>query len=1015
MTTTKIKPNDFLNEVYEKLDYVNGIGYLRILDLKHPKELSQTSWFDLAKHINAEAIFFVNDFPTVLFFKCDYDIHADTLKIERYIHQLFLKVWNTSSIPLFFVALPGEIRVYSAYQKPLREKEWCEQDRFLKRVKTITRISDLLEFSKDEVESGNLFKKRQSDFDRYNRVDYCLLNNLRLLRKELEGGNKNKREFAHALIGRSIFIKYLEDRKILSKDYFIKKDISIENEYKCYTDVLISKKSTYNLFKKLNEDFNGDLFPLKDDEEIVFNNEDFRILREFLLGKSLGNQLDLFFWAYEFDIIPIELISNIYEEFYHEHTNGEYKGTHYTPTTLVDFILTDSLTIERLNKYPKVLDPACGSGIFLVETFKRMVYHECKKLNIKRLPREKLIKILIEQIKGIDINRSAIQVAAFSLYLAYLDFLEPSDILKNKQLPKLVYNPKQIDCGHTLYATNAFFFTLEEKEEIENSLEIIVDSILPLDEFKFDLIIGNPPWGSIKPNDDQKPIEWCNLFKYPVGDKEFSQCFLWRVRRLIKKDGEICLLISSGILFKHQAKSINFRKRLLKENFIRAIYNFDHIRHVFFSKQRKEAISPFIAIFFKPTTNNENEKILQNKISYISIKQCSFIENLQAVIINKTDFRKAKQGDFLAKDWLWKTLCWGSHNDEELIEELKNCYPSLSKFSYSHGRGYQDGVGKKNRYTDELGIKLELKTNKFDNYMNSQNVLEPIIKRKIHSIGQPSIYIGPRLLIKRGVSRSGEKNGEIKVILVKNPFAFKNSIIGIRLDNLNPSERKILLGILLSSLAKYYHFLTCSTWGRWHDDIHVEEHLKLPINFPKDEKIKNRIISMVDKIIEHTNKDPLFFNTKGDQKYLKEQLDNAIFELYELSEAQQDLIRDLCSITLDFYYSGTNSKVTQPPNITVLEEYCSAFLELWKKRLEKKGKELETRIFFPKNSLLCGISFELMDLGTSEYIMPITDNSEWKTQFEVLSRNLPLQYSKGIYIDRIVKEIIMSRLFLLLD
>ena len=1033
MATIQTNSDNFLQKVYKELEFETGIGYYQLIDsASQPDDLAKVSWFEQAQKLGAKTIFFAGDYPTVLFFNLEDDFGSDTEAIEEEIRQLHLKVWNTSRVPLFFVALPYELRVYSAYQKPIQDtKEWYSEERWLKQVKDVTQVAEALqEFSRSEIESGRLFQQKHKDFDRENRVDQLLLKNLRSLRKILEGSNGEKREYVHALIGLSIFIRYLEDRKVLVEDYFA--DINRDKKYRRYTDVLSSKEDTDSLFQKLGDDFNGDLFPLNSEE---IQGDDLLLLRDFLLGKSMDEQLDLFFWAYRFDIIPIELISNIYEEFYHEHGGGEDEGTHYTPTPLVDFVLSECLTTERLNANARVLDPACGSGIFLVEAFKRMVHHECHRQGVVRLSREELTKLLTEHIVGIDVNKSAMQVAAFSLYLAFLDFLEPPDIREHKQLPALVYEPGQSDSGKNLFHADAFYLTPTEQAELQEKLEqkkrykgradderMSNQPVLPFPPFEkggqgglqFDVIIGNPPWGEAK-SANQLASQWCKAFGYPVGDKELSQCFMWRVQSLLKPGGEIGLLVSTGVLFKHQENSKKFRQRWLKENRIRAVYNFAHVRHVFFRKQKKEAIAPFAAIFFAPARAEEIEETLRNRISYVSIKQSAFVEKLQSVIIDKTDLRKARQSEFLANDWLWKTYMWGDLRDVELIGELNSCYPPLDNFiPLSLGRGYGYEVRKSGkRSTYELGVNRELPTNSFYVQTPLADLTVPIKHRRIARLGETKIYENHRLLIKRGISKSGEKFGEIQARLATEPFAFKNSIIGFRLDKLRESQRMILLGIVLSSLAKYYHFLTCSEWALWHDEIYLTEHLKLPVHFPENSNLQRKIIDAVETIITKSDTLTLFDPDTPGWRAMQDKLDEAIFELYELSESQRDLVRDLCQVTLEFFYEGADSQGTEPPSIEWLEEYRDAFLEIWDERLALKGKELETRIYAPHRGLLVGMSFELKDLGMAATHNPITDNTEWQYWFKRLSQSLLKEYSTQIYIDRVVKVLGGSSMFII--
>lgn len=1019
--------HDFIKKVYKELEFEDGTGCYQLADSTLQPDLAQTSWLKQARELNAQAIFFVHDYPTVLFFQLDDDLAADTDAIEDKIRELHLKIWNTSRVPLFFLALPGELRVYSAYQTPVRSpEEWRAEKRWLESVKTTTQVAEavvaLREFSRPAIESGHLFRKMNKVFDRENRVDQWLLKNLRALRKELEALQGAKREFIHALIGRSIFIRYLEDREILVEDYFADQTINNEGKYHCYTDILMSKKDAYNLFHKLRKDFNGDLFPLSGEEEREIKAAHLNKLRDFLLGQRMGDQPDLFFWAYQFDIIPIELISNIYEEFYHEHNGGEDKGTHYTPTSLVDFVLSQCLTPERLDAGARVLDPACGSGIFLVEAFKRIVLYECRRQGVSQLSKGELTKLLTERIVGFDVNKSAVQVAAFSLYLAFLEFQKPPDIRKHKQLPKLVYDPSQSESGKSLFHVNAFYLTPAEQAELKKRLEQKeryagrVDDermsklpILPLKNFQFEVIVGNPPWGGEASSDNQLATEWCKAFRYPVGYKELSQCFIWRARHLLKPEGEIGLLVSTGIFFKHEDNSKTFRQQWLKQNRIRAVYNFAHVRHVFFRKQKSEAIAPFAAVFFAP----DREEALRNKIFYISIKRSAFVEQLQAVVIDKTDMHKTRQSDFLANDWVWKALMWGGLSDIELIEELKSYYRPLLNIVGEYGRGYEARKQFISKSTDELGVSLELPTDSFGNKSKLSSLLQPTRHRKIGRLGNLSIYHGHRLLIKRGVSRSPQKYGDIQARLGDESFTFKHSIYGFRVDALSERERKMLLAIMLSSLTQYYHFLTCSMWGLWHDEIHLDEHLQIPILFPDSENLQNRIIAAVEAITTQSNVASLFDPQSPGRRKLQDALDDAIFDLYDLSETQRDLVRDLCQVTLEFFYDGIDSQAAKPPEIDWLKNYLDAFLEVWHERLALKGKELETQIYAPHRGFWVGMSFELKDLKTAVAHHPITDDTEWQRWFKRLSKSLRKEYSAGIYIDSIVKELSNSSMFII--
>lgn len=201
-----IDSKEFLKATYQQLEFETGVGYFKLLNSDEDiASMEKISWIRQAREIGAESIYFVNDYPAVVFFNLEIKPSVDTYQIEEQIRELHVKVWNTSLIPLFFVALPGELRIYSAYQKPIENlNAWRAEDRWLNRINEITEITKLWEYSRSQIESGNLFAEKPNDFNRANRVDKWLLQNLRLLRKKLEETDRSKRTYVHALIGRSI-------------------------------------------------------------------------------------------------------------------------------------------------------------------------------------------------------------------------------------------------------------------------------------------------------------------------------------------------------------------------------------------------------------------------------------------------------------------------------------------------------------------------------------------------------------------------------------------------------------------------------------------------------------------------------------------------------------------------------------------------------------------------------------------------------------------------------------------
>ena len=141
--------------------------------------------------------------------------------------------------------------------------------------------------------------------------------------------------------------------------------------------LLSDKTATYKLFRYLHEDkFNGDIFTIDETKESIVCEDHLKLLQDLFRGKYLESGQMMLWPLYSFDVIPIELISNIYQQFFHyrkEKKEREKKGTYYTPYHLVAFLMDEVLPWSGKAVDKKILDPSCGSGVFLVEAYRRLI------------------------------------------------------------------------------------------------------------------------------------------------------------------------------------------------------------------------------------------------------------------------------------------------------------------------------------------------------------------------------------------------------------------------------------------------------------------------------------------------------------------------------------------------------------------------------------------------------------------------------------------------------------------
>jgi hypothetical protein len=999
-----------LDILYDQLDFKSG-GLYTATDkpLSGPNGidwLEKGEWLSAAKRVGAEKIFFVENNPVAVFAECE-------TALEEKINA-FNKAWCLARPRLLFLASPGEITVYDLAQKPIdikNQRSWNNLSA-LETLHDLTKVArELQNFHRDNVESGRLFADKRFGHLK-NRADKALIRDLKTVRRELidAGLCGNLIRFAHALIGRSIFIRYLEDRDILTIDYFHKiaeqssrwadilhKPISrvgfdFSEHETFYSRVLSDKAFTYALFKKLSQDFNGDMFPDVGEEEQVVGQEHLRKIQDLLYG-DVGIQKKLFFYSYRFDIIPLDLISSIYEEFYHGSASDDEKkrkvrqdGAYYTPPVLAEFVLSRVLTPDVLKKTPRIMDPACGSGIFLVEAFRRIVRYEWHKKK-QPLTFDELKDILKEQIAGIEANDEAARITAFSLYLSMLHYLDPpaidQQIKMGNRLPNLIATTNRSTINlHCILSENAF--------DVE-----LIESI-PVWKERFgrgcaDVVVGNPPWGAPGKKADAKTkdrykilLDWCKSNNKPIGDKESTQAFLWRSLDFLRINGKAGMLVSAGVLFKHSTTTQQFRRHWLDSVRLEEVFNFSHVRKYFF----KGGVSPFLSVFFSKREQKDKP------VYYWSPKQTITINKTQAIALSRYDLHVLLQEDLMGIS-IWKELWFGRPADRKFLNFLRR-YRQLIQYSVRKESGQGFKVASKDKDANALQSFRNLVIGKFSRY-DFLSFSDP--PEKVHRFGIIGTYEGKRLLVKRGIDEKTGDKGRIVARYETEPFCFTNDINGIKLKSPEEWKYKTILGILWSSVARYFFFMISSNWGLWHHEIHFDDELlQLPVILDKSNPATERVIAIVDKLrnyhpkkrdILHPHK-PFEEEIEAQRREWEGELDEAVFKLYELNDEQKDLIRDFCEVTLPFFYRPFDSlgamKAIKKSDLSWIENYIHNFCLRWNAYLGS-DEEMRGEVRVGAHDNMLAVEFYVAD-KRDLYDLKVKDNS-WDPILNQIGKVLP--------------------------
>lgn len=966
-----------------------------------PEELEIT-WREAKDKLQIDAIYFIANAPIIYFKRFEaFD--------ERIIADFHRKVWNQSQIPLIFAILPNDIRVYNGYETPKNSQVTTviEPTRLDQELTNSINIWERLAiFSRLAIDSGSFWRDYGNYFRRETRADQMLIANLRYVRRQLIAEAHLNPEHAHSLIGRSIFAFYLQDRGVLSEGdegFFAK---TFGKSYLRYTDLLVSHEDTYRFFDFLREHFNGDMFPVTEEEKVAVTSEHLeRLQRLFTVDVIRGGQM-LFFWAYNFEFIPIELISAIYEEFLYQEESGK-DGAYYTPPMLVDFMLDQILPWHSLNYKLRVLDPACGSGIFLVEAYRRLIERWRQSHEYQKPSFPELSDILTTSVFGVDIKRQALRVAAFSLYLALLDYLEPKTIWMDVIFPPLI--------GSNLIQSDF----LDEGIQVHIALR------------SFDIVIGNPPWESQLTSYAQ---EFLTQYKYIVGDKQIAQAFLRRAPQFCKLQGQIALLCSSkSLLYNKSGPNLAFRKAFFSDFTVEKVFDFSAMRHFLFEK----GDAPATAIFY-----THEKPSLQSTVFYGAPKLTHLTRRLAAIIIEandlkqiptwqilasldnpgKRDLRLVTQKTLFSEDDessegifkhyinIWKSALWGTHHDYTLLQEL-NAYPTLEEVEDylgwfgPHGGFNRTGPGE-SKYFPWLDKALFLQAEDFTQYGINKDLLQTLPQGALYYRGaDPRLFKAPFVMFKRGQvqRRPGAAFSDVD-------FTYTTSISGIAGPVRDSNLLKALTALLNSDFAQYFWFLTSSSWGVEREEVTVGELKTLPFPFLKAPSFMvNHIAHLVDQLAEITRDCSKYrlespFDSSGfidelDQKakLLERELNHNVCECFQLSDQEILMVNETVESTISFFNSPEKSMSLQRPTVNIQTSYAEAYIESINFYLEPVGRKLTATVYIDEVLPMLGVRFTSRKLHEEDPSVQIsfpdtymrrTLPNLYRLSFERLSRGL---------------------------
>ena len=716
---------------------------------------------------NADAVYFryFPDRKTYIPQMYIYDFANGSIS-ENERREVHKKMWNGSQIPTYMIVEKAQITVCNARFKPSNPD---------------LSLSDILKLSVDALDSfpsqdlaNGVFWETLQNEKRYEFDQSATKYLIKGLKNVFEDFQKNScldRHIALRLLIQCLLIKYLEEREESSKNgyfasHYFKKNFGCEDF--CST---IRKGKLLDLLDLLAIDFNGKIFEWDKDsqseERKAIQQTQVRELAKYLDANIENNQY-LLWRICSFSHLPVEVISSVYEELL-----TDSKDIVYTPEMIVSTLIDECMPIDKPKDNFKLIDVSCGSGIFLVKAYKRLVqwwrFEQWKQTGELKKPSLNILKdLLANSIYGVDTEQDAVNLSIFSLALAILDEVD--------------LNPPTWE--------KLKFPNLTENIACQNFFEYITD---PNNHGVFDLVIGNPPF-NLKKENGKEPSrksyfqKMRSLYRYQssiqIPDENPALHFLCSSMSLLKDGSMLCMIQPSSPLLYQKDKK--FKSSLFGKYNLLQVIDFTNLDDKLWGQKRVATAAVFL------------EKAHPDKANVLHLIANRSFSNTHKLFLefDHYDFHFVSKFDAIHNSHVWKSNLLGGYRVVRLLDSLLN-QRTISDFleskknaGWSSGEGFIEGDGNK---LDYIFGQPYLDTNFFKGD-STQNVLETC---QVNSFWRPTsrdLFEPPHLLIRKILKKDG-----LISCLYQEYVTFRNGIYAIHAPETELGELKTLANYINSN------------------------------------------------------------------------------------------------------------------------------------------------------------------------------------------------------------------------
>ncbi len=648
---------------------------------KHPWKTRMLAYLRDAAEFHADWVYFRLSVsagaprPEFYIYDWQQDSLSEAADLTR-LANLYLELWNYGRVPLVLILGPTQVDFYNLLSEPTFDSDGNPQPPLRVFSESLS-VADSLatagaaakgiatlsppawkRFSALQFDNGSFWEAPETqEWARgaKNSID-ALVSEMREVRKTIEDSTdldrppEEKQRFVRRLLIITLMVRFLEDRGILRPDYFT------DSEFvgsKRFSDLLRHPHALVRAITRMETDFNGNVFHLDPTTLQILIHAPESVtaaIADFAEGKTQGRQ-KLFWKRYSFRHIPVEVVSYVYEDF----VGGEHQS-YFTPHHLVDLLLDEAMPEKEIDEalkkadprietspaaYP-VLDPACGSGVFLVGAWRRLVESFCTIAEVP--PADALKKLMVDNLFGVDLQEDSVELTIFSLCVALCS----------------VFPADKDNRSHVFELLKKFQFpSLREKNLFQGDFFKVRPALLASDR-RYRLIAGNPPFDSALETDEQKKLDRTKTDEdgkqwSPVADKQISYLFLRGVIPLAQAGGTVCMVQPSGILYNEKPSTL--RKELIGNWNVTQILDFASIKKLFTTRKKptkkntETAVGITVAVFFvKKQAPDESKALL-----HATFRRTALLNHRQVFEVDSQDLHWLSRNLAASEPRIWKS------------------------------------------------------------------------------------------------------------------------------------------------------------------------------------------------------------------------------------------------------------------------------------------------------------------------------------------------------------------------